>query len=64
MVGNFILFNGDVEHDVVSPYADMASNKDLIKNDVACHISKVLRGFHFKIMFARTLLETLIICTF
>ena len=48
MAGNFILSNGDVEYDVVPPYADVEpGNFDVHprKSDVARHVKRVIRGF-------------------
>ena len=59
-----ILSTGDMEEDVVPPYADIASDVEPVKShvdprksDVAYHVSKVLRGFYFKIMFSETSLK-------
>ncbi len=57
MATNFILSNGDVEDDVVPPNFDVTAQKSDVdpgKNDVACHVSRVLGGFHLKNMFRWT----------
>ena len=43
---------------MVSPHADVVSDVDSGKSDVACRVSKILHGFHFKIVFVEMSLGT------